>query len=600
VKQIAIIESHGKIGTLGRALGRDWTIIATAGHVRELPRDEMAIRIDDDFEPQFEPDETKSDIIGTLQDAVRHYSIVHLATDPDREGEGIAWHICELLDLDADAVVRVDLGEMTPEGITRAFAASRKLSPGRIDSYLARRVLDRLIGYTVSPWLHGTVNVPRSGVASAGRVQSPALRLLCDREREIAAFVPCAYWAIEADFELRPGGSRVKARLTQVEPEGAVATISSAETSGLMLSDPDVARQSLLEVRSRAYRVRHLDIRTVKESPPLPFNTSLLLQAAADELGFAPARTMSVAQELFEGIDETNITKDHCLLYELIWTRFLSSQMAASASEVATLEIESDQSTDGEQAARRYVFTVAESRLEFPGYHAVRGVARAAPRKEAFTVRGAPVALLAALMCSHQTQPPARYTQGDLIGALRDLGIGRPGTYATCVDTLCRHLHASLETEPSREQPTLRPTALGESIVEALAAGCPEVIDLQLTRRLEEDLDRVMTGHLEWRRLVGSEYHRWIHRHTGQPCPDCGAEMRVRRGKRGPFWGCTRYPECEGTRDMDRTARAALPPPASPAISLGCRACRDSGDPDWTFCPHCGRRIPERGAHEGQ
>jgi len=594
---LVILESHTKIKTVGKILGPRYRIVATAGHIRRLPRRQLAIDTNDGYEPLFVLDENKASLIEELKREARQYQKIILATDPDREGEGIAWHICEVLGLDPSQTERVDVGEITSEAVNYAFANPRLLDSLRVSSYLARRVLDRLIGYTLSPWLYGMMQIQKPATGSAGRVQSPALRLLCDREREIAAFKSVAYWMINGTFAPGNHTSQFTAGLNGVKPSGAVVSKPGKGLPSFYISNEETADHIVLDLPRRSYEVGDVQSHMQRINPPMPFNTSDLLVTASRELGFTPDKTMSVAQELFEGIDENTITEDHCLLYELIWNRFMGSQMTPAVSEITTITVLSDiKKTEGRPISG-YIFTTEAGRVEFAGHLILNGVETQAQDGLPTVKTGDPVSLENVDLNRFSTQPPPRYSEGTLVDALKKYGIGRPSTYSGFTKTLIGHCQVVHES-PGADDGALRPTSFGMQIIDFLSRDHSQVVDFEYTSALEDDLDRIMAGEIQWRSFVDKQYQEWIHKPSPHRCPLCDAPMHIRISDRGQFWGCTQYPDCTGSRPLDQghsaatgNSRTSVPRSPQKEATGNCKHCGRTIQGDWVFCIFCGKSL---------
>ncbi len=622
-------------------LGAGYTVRASMGHVRDLPTDALGIDLQHHFKPTYHLLRHKSRTLRALRAALAQADEVYLATDPDREGEAIAWHLLQVLKPKAKRVQRVTFHEITPAAIQAAFAHPTDLNMNLVNAQQARRILDRLVGYQVSPLLWRTV-----GGKSAGRVQSVALRLVVERERDIRHFVPQEYWTIHADLA-KPADHRqhFMARLVQIGSKKV------GLNQALQLKTQQEALQVITDLQGAAYHVQTVKREQKKRHPWPPFTTSTLQQAASARFKLPPAETMKIAQELYEGIvvgegkpvglitymrtDSTavapevqaaarelieqkwgrayvpvtppsystkvkNAQEAHeairptqvmrepqtlraCLserqyqVYDLIWRRFVASQMAPAVYDVVTVEVEAIADRRQEQAeGTRYTFRAIGRTLLFDGFLQVWQESEARPGPEddepqtlPALVPGEPLDLLKLIPRQHFTEPPPRYTEATLIKALEERGIGRPSTYATILATLQGREYVVLEAR------CLHPTPLGETTCDALIAAFPDLMDYDFTAQMEDRLDEIARGERDWVATLHEFYGPFSvalqeapgkmqarpaspggpgsTRHRGEVtvgpvCPQCGAPMVERTGRYGRFWGCSRYPACAGTR----------------------------------------------------
>ncbi|MDI3298202.1 MAG: type I DNA topoisomerase [Bacillota bacterium] len=559
-RSLVIVESPAKARTIGKFLGRSYHVEATMGHVRDLPKSQLGVDVEAGFEPRYITIRGKGEVVKRLREQAAKAEHVLLATDPDREGEAISWHLAQLLGLDPEARCRVAFHEITRETVRASIREPRAVDRNLVDAQQARRVLDRLVGYRLSPLLWHKV---RRGL-SAGRVQSVAVRILCDREEEIERFVPEEYWSLTARWRT-PRGEEFEAEYR-----------GRGETK-VTLGDEGEVRRLVEELAGLPGRVVALTRRQRRRQPAPPFITSTLQQEAARKLGFSPSRTMRVAQQLYEGIavrgegevglitymrtDSTrtaqeardaarrliverwgdpfstprersaaagaqdaheairptsvartpdllkeDLTRDQYRLYRLIWERFLASQMSPAVYDTVTAEID----------AGEHRFRAVGSTLVFPGFtilyqegrdeeggrEADRGDGggeegeRPLPPLE----EGMALELVQLLPEQHWTQPPARYTDASLIRALEERGIGRPSTYAPIVETIVQRGYVS------RERRTLVPTELGRTVTRLLKEHFPDIVDVEFTARMESELDRVEAGEAAWREVVADFY----------------------------------------------------------------------------------------------
>jgi DNA topoisomerase I len=559
--KLVIVESPAKAKTVGHFLGRGYTVRASVGHVRDLLRSELSVDIGNNFAPKYRVPNEKRDVVKGIKELAKTAEEVFLATDPDREGEAIAWHVMEAAGIDPGVTRRVVFHEITKAAIDEAFSHTREIDMHLVDAQQARRVLDRLVGYSISPLLWEKV---RSRL-SAGRVQSVALRLAVEREREIEAFIPVEYWTIEA--ELRPQGIQdtFRARLVKVDDEDP--DLSNEAQAKVLLSDMEPAQYTIARIKRSERRRR----------PSAPFITSTLQQEASRRLGFTARRTMALAQQLYEGIDvgeggttglitymrtdSTNISdqamnevrsfigktygkdylpeapvtyktravsaqeahetirptsilrlpeklkghlgNDLLRLYQLIWQRFVACQMEAAIYDVLTVE------TEARGVQHQYLLRTGGSTVKFPGFLVVYEEARdedQAPDEEADMripariEEGQHQDLIRLIPEQHFTQPPPRYTEASLVQVLEEFGVGRPSTYAPILSTIQERGYVV------RENKRLIPTETGLLVNDLLVGHFPEIVDLNFTARMETDLDQVASGDSGWVEIIRRFY----------------------------------------------------------------------------------------------
>jgi len=609
---LVIVESPAKAKTIERYLGPGYTVTASYGHVRDLPQRSLGVDVENDFAPRYEPLKERRKELEKLADRARGADQVWLATDLDREGESIAWHIAEYAGLTEDQIRRVTFSEITKPAIEAAFAHPRTINLDLVNAQQARRVIDRLVGYKLSPLVSSKI---RRGL-SAGRVQSVAVRLVVDREREIDAFVAEEYWTIAAELRRRGAPGTFTAELTRID--GEKARIGSEEE----------ARTHEAALRESTYAVSKVTRSQQKKSAPPPFTTSTLQQEASRKLGFGARRTMSVAQSLYEGValpegqvglitymrtdslavssgavsearsvikrrfgpefvpDKPNayriktrgaqeaheairpssfarspdslrahLKPDEHRLYELIWRRATASQMAPARFDQVGVDVQAD----------RYTLHAGARKRIFDGYQAIYVEGRDDEEDERLTVLpelvdGEPLDLGALAAEQHFTQPPPRYTEATLIKALEENGIGRPSTYAPTIETIRQRGYVTIKER------RLFPEESAFRVTDLLVEHFPEVVDLAFTARMEERLDDVAAGTHEWVPMVRdfwipfsaqvSEGREKIAKQveiTDIPCPISGekGDLLVKRfGRNGWFLGCSGYPECKYTQAL--------------------------------------------------
>jgi DNA topoisomerase-1 len=627
-KSLVVVESPTKVKTIQKYLDKTFVVKASMGHVRDLPKSKLGVN-EKTFVPQYVTVKSKQKTIDDLQRTARRSHSLYIATDPDREGEAIGWHLAELLGVNKKRVHRVMFNEITKRAVQAAFERPGRIDPNKVDAQQARRVLDRLVGYKLSPLLWEKV---RRGL-SAGRVQSVALRLIVDRERDIQAFVPVEYWSLDA-------------RLAGPRPPDFVATLREVNGEKAVLPT-EAATTALVErLRGARYTVRAVSRGERKRHPAPPFITSTLQQEAGRKLRFTAKKTMLLAQQLYEGVevggegavglitymrtDSTRVatdaqaearawiadrlgasfvpdsppvfrakknvqdaheairptdvareprrlagslTRDQLALYRLIWERFMASQTRPALYDTVAVDIDAvEAAPPGEGAPLTCVFRVQGATLRFPGFTAIYVESRdegAAAEEEPEVAMpplevGDPLTLLGLEPKQHFTQPPPRFTEASLVKTLEDRGIGRPSTYATIISTIQQRDYVR------REKGALYPTELGIQVTDLLLPFFPDIMDVEFTSQLEEELDRIEDGEVRWAETVREFYKRFTEdlvraggkmenlkrgTETGQPCPECGKPLLERWGRFGKFLACSAYPECRFTQNLGTDGR---------------------------------------------
>ncbi len=624
-KSLVVVESPAKARTISRILGDDYDVKASVGHIRDLPAKKLGIDVDDGFKLQYVVPREKAKTVKDIKDAAQNASEVFLATDPDREGEAIAWHLIEAAGLRGMPLQRVVFHEITPEAVQEAFKHPRDIDMQLVDAQQARRVVDRLVGYRLSPFLWKKV---RRGL-SAGRVQSVAVRLVVEREREIQGFTPQEYWSIDAELAKANVPPAFRAKLA-----GYFGKKDKLEVTGQAQADTIVA-----DLNRSAYTVQDVKTKVQTRRPAAPFITSTLQQEASRRLGFTAKRTMAVAQQLYEGIalgaegesglitymrtDSTNVASsaqqeareyiaekfgkefvpktarvytrkvkgaqeaheairpthvsrdpasierflkpEQQRLYNLIWQRFVASQMADALFDVTTVETEA---AGGSQA---YLLRSTNTQLNFAGFRQVYVEARDEGDEEDDGSNplpplavGDPLEMKQLFPEQHFTEPPPRYTEASLVKALEEKGIGRPSTYAPTMSTIQDRGYVE------REGRALKPTDLGMVVNDLLVEHFPVFIDVGFTAGMELELDEVAAGEREWQPVIQEFYGPLASaietaikdapkaiEETSEICPDplgIHAEptpLIIRWGRRGQFMGCSGFPECTYTRGLD-------------------------------------------------
>ena len=608
-KYLVIVESPAKVKTIKKFLGKNYEVLASNGHVRDLPKSTMGIDVDGDFEPKYITIRGKGDVLAKLRKEVKKAERIYLATDPDREGEAISWHLCHALKLEGKDVKRISFNEITKSAVKASLKNPREIDMDLVDAQQARRALDRMVGYRISPLLWAKV---KRGL-SAGRVQSVALRIVCDREEEISAFVPEEYWSLEAS--LLPEGEKKPIVAKLVEKGKEKIAISSQEEMDAVLKELEGEEFKVLSVKRGERR----------QKAPIPFTTSTLQQEASKALNFPISKTMRIAQQLYEGVDikgegtvglitylrtdstriseeadaaahqfvlehygaefeaekatekKTNgkiqdaheairpsdinrtpseikdsLSRDQFRLYQLIWKRFAASRMANAVYETTTVKI----------GAGEYVFSVSTSRLAFEGFMSVY--------VEADEEKAGKQAVLKAMdentslsfvefdPKQHFTQPPAHYTEASLVKALEELGIGRPSTYSPTITTILARRYLT------KEQKNLYVTEIGEVVNGIMKESFPTIVDENFTANMESLLDGVAEGNVNWKMVVSNFYPdletavqnaekdlekvEIADEVTEEICEECGRNMVVKYGPHGKFLACPGFPDCKNTK----------------------------------------------------
>ena len=612
---LVIVESPAKAKTIGKYLGPDYQVLASMGHVRDLPKSKMGVDLESgDFTPNYQPIPGKEEVIEELKDAADHSQKVYLATDPDREGEAISWHLKELLDLPDGKTSRVTFNEITKKVVTESIAAPRDIDQNLVDAQQARRILDRIVGYELSPLLWKKI---RRGL-SAGRVQSVATRLVAEREEEIRAFVPQEYWTLEVT-------------LNRVAPnQGSFKTQFYGREKKMELKSQADVDQVLSAIRTAPFSVSKIKRQDKNRAPAPPFITSTLQQEASRKLNMTPRRTMSIAQQLYEGVDiegegtvglitymrtdslrlsdeavaaarafagarygqeylpeaprqfkakagaqdaheairpsnvaltpenvRKSLTQEQYRLYKLIWSRFLACQMASAVYDSVNIEVTS----------AGYTFRASRSEVKFPGFLAVYEEGKDEEGGEIQTrlpnlQEGEPLTLGETKPEQKFTQPPTRYTEATLIRALEEKGIGRPSTYAPTISTIMAREYVV------KDGKYLHTTPLGEVVTTLMKDKFHDIVDYAFTADMEGRLDKVESGEENWKKLLG-DFYQDFHQELVQAekdldgtrikvpdevsdevCDVCGRQLVVKSGRFGRFLACPGFPECTFTKPI--------------------------------------------------
>ena len=611
---LVIVESPSKAKTIGKYLGSGYEVVVSMGHVRDLPKSKLGVDVEHGFQPDYQPIKGKEETITALKKAAKKSGKVYLATDPDREGEAISWHLKELLNIPDEKTYRVTFNEITKKVVNESIAAPRAIDQNLVDAQQARRILDRIVGYELSPLLWKKI---RRGL-SAGRVQSVATRLVVEREEEIRAFQPQEYWSIQVDLE------RVRPNL------GGFQAMFYGREKKMELHSQEEAEAIVAEVSAAPFSVSKVKRQEKLRNPAPPFTTSTLQQEASRKLNMTPARTMSIAQQLYEGVDITgegtvglitymrtdslrlseeaiaaakgfietrygkqyyppqarhyktkgsaqdaheairpsdvnlvpdeikkDLTSEQYKLYKLIWSRFLACQMASAVYDSVSIEAQS----------AGYTFRASHSELKFSGFTAVYEEGKddedEAPQSPLPDLKEEEdLALKKADKQQHFTQPPARYSEATLIRALEEKGIGRPSTYAPTISTILNREYVV------KEGRALRPTPLGEVVTGLMKDKFQDIVDPTFTAQMEEELDKVEEGSVDWKKVLSAFYddfeaelHKAEQELDGERikvpdevseeiCPQCGRNLVIKSGRFGRFLACPGWPECDFTMPL--------------------------------------------------
>ncbi len=661
-KNLVIVESPAKAKTIKKFLGSNYEVIASNGHVRDLPKSQMGIDIEHDYEPKYITIRGKGDILAKLRKEVKKADKVYLATDPDREGEAISWHLSQALKLDADEYKRITFNEITKNAVKNSMKQAREIDMNLVDAQQARRVLDRMVGYRISPILWAKI---KRGL-SAGRVQSVALRLICDRENEINAFIPEEYWSLEVELKGKGMSKPVHAKY-------------AGDISGKAQLD-----KLLQKLQGADFRVKEVKEGNRTTKAPLPFTTSTLQQEASKKLNFSTQKTMRLAQQLYEGVDikgrgtvglitylrtdsvriseeaqqaartfiaghyseqyvgeakkqnekgkriqdaheairptdlelspvyvKESLGRDLYRLYQLIYNRFLASQMQNAVYHTTSVKIE----------AADELFTTSASKLAFDGFLSVYKLEEEKESGENFSglEKGTVLTLKNQEEKQHYTQPPAHYTEALLVKTLEELGIGRPSTYAPTITTIMNRHYIV------KEQKNLYVTELGEAVNQMMMKAFPVIVDVEFTANMESLLDGVEEGKVPWKTIIRNFYpdleqavqaaekdleHVKIEDEvTDVVCEQCGRHMVIKYGPHGKFLGCPGFPDCRNTKPYYEKTGVACPKCGKEIVLRKTKKGRKyygcENNPECDFmswqkpstmpCPECGGLMVEKG-----
>lgn len=663
---LLIVESAAKAKTLSKFLGKNYKVKASVGHVKDLPKSKLGIDIDNDFEPQYITIRGKGNILKEIKEEAQKVSQVFLATDPDREGEAIAWHLQNVINIPAESNCRIEFHEITKEAVKKAIENPRPVDINKVNAQQARRVLDRLVGYNLSPLLWSKV---RKGL-SAGRVQSVAVRLICEREEEIQKFVPEEYWNIDTVLANKAG-------------DDFQAKLVSFKGEKVQIKDAVQKDEIVNKLMTALFTVKKIEKKERRKKPNPPFTTSTLQQEASKRLNFYAKRTMKVAQELYEGLeigkegtvglitylrtDSTRVadiaqkearefisaeygheyvpnvpneyktkkssqdaheairptsvsrtpdsikaflTRDQYKLYKLIWERFVASQMTPAVYDTLAVDIEADD----------YGLRATSSQIKFMGYKKVYNdndeeeIKNPIPDlKEEENLK-----LIDLTAEQHFTQPPARFTEASLVKLLEEKNIGRPSTYAPIIDTILKRNYVE------RQNKQFVPTELGFIVVELLKENFSHIIEVEFTARMEEELDLIEEGKMDWKKVVKDFYIPFKEElekanlsiekveikdeEAGKECPECGRPMVIKYGRFGKFMACSGFPECRHTESINEDTGVKCPLCGGNIVALktkkgrkfyGCSnypQCefRSWDKPTGEKCPKCGEIMVEK------
>ena len=653
-KSLVIVESPAKAKTIEKYLGKDFQVLASMGHLRDLPKSSLSVDVKNDFEPVYQPIKGKEEIIKSLKKAAKDADMVYLATDPDREGEAISWHLKQLLDLPDEKTRRVTFNEITKNVVLESIRAPRDIDQNLVDAQQARRILDRLVGYEISPVMWKKI---KRGL-SAGRVQSVATRMVDDRDREIDAFQPEEYWTLDAELLGGETGKTAFAARYHGKDGKKAELRSQAEVDAVVR-----------ETENGIFSVKSVKRTDKQRSPSPPFTTSTLQQEASRKLGMTPRRTMAIAQQLYEGVDiqgegsvglitymrtdslriseeaiaaakdfilsrygkayyppkanhykakanaqdaheairpsnvrwtpedvKASLTGEQYRLYKLIWSRFLACQMANAVYDSVSVEI-----LNGEHS-----FRASSSSLKFSGYTAVYEEGKDEEKSEKEPAlppmgEGEVLALKTFRRDQHFTQPPAHYTDATLIRAMEEQGIGRPSTYAPTVSTILDRRYVR------KEGKYLHITNLGRGVTEWMERYFSNIEDLKFTAQMERELDEVEEGRIPWKKVLRGFYDGFEKRIetalegdrqpieaevTEEICPECGRNLVVKSGRFGDFLACPGYPECGFTMPMVEVMPGRCPKCGGRLMKRGGTS-KSTGKPYTYYC--CENSIARNG-----
>jgi len=683
--RLVIVESPAKARTVGNFLGKDYTVKASVGHVRDLLRSTLSVDVENKFEPKYRVPNEKKEVVKNLKEEVKKAAEIYLATDPDREGEAIAWHLKIAASIPEERMQRVVFHEITKPAIAEAFANPRKIDMDLVDAQQARRILDRLVGYSLSPLLWEKVR----NRLTAGRVQSVALRLIVEREREILAFIPQEFWTIDA--ELRPAGNK----------DSFIARLVKVDDAEPQLPTQELVEGFVSELEKASYHISKIKCSERRRNAFAPFITSTLQQQASRQIGYTAKRTMSIAQQLYEGIDvgeggatglitymrtdsanvsdlalkdvrkyigevyddnylpaeatrhmtravvaqeaheairptsvfrtpdniKPFLSPEQFKLYQLIWRRFVASQMAAAVYDTMSVEVKAD----GNQ--HQYLFRASGSQLKFKGFLILYEEAKEDDSSEAKEANikfpkklseGQEQKLVRLIPEQHFTQPPPRFTEASLVQVLEEFGIGRPSTYAPILSTIQARGYVI------RDAKKLIPTETGLLVNDLMVEYFPDILGVHFTAGMEEDLDQIASGKRHWTDVLQKFYDDFKPQldhaksempetktepeKVGKPCPTCGHDLIIRWGRYGKFISCSDFPKCRYTEAIFEKIGVLCPEDGGDIILrktrrrrvfYGCANYPQCEFASWnrpmkTVCPACGGLLVIKNKNEAQ
>jgi len=608
-KNLVIVESPTKVKTIEKFLGSSYKVVASNGHVRDLPKSTLGVDIENDYEPKYITIRGKGDKLAELKKLAKKSDKIYLATDPDREGEAISWHLANALNVDKKKMKRISFNEITKTAVKTSLKNPREIDMNLVDAQQARRVLDRIVGYSISPLLWMKI---KRGL-SAGRVQSVTLRMICDREEEIKEFIQEEYWSLEVEL------------LPEKQKKTIVAKLNNKKGKKIEIGSSAEMKKILDDIEGKDYVITDVKNSERTKKAPLPFTTSTLQQEAAKVLNFSTSKTMKIAQELYEGIDingsgsvglisylrtdstrisdeadamareyisanfgdeylsenkktenkKTNVqdaheairptdinntpakvkpslSRDQFRLYQLIWKRFTASRMQNAVYTTTSIQIKCGD----------YGFSAASSKIKFDGFMSVYTDADSKDEKKGNVIKNittdTKLEFVEATEKQHFTQPPAHYTEATLVKAMEDKGIGRPSTYAPTISTILKRRYIV------KENKNIYVTELGDAVNDMMVHAFPAIVDLSFTANLESLLDGIETGNIKWKTVIRNFYpdlHEAIEKAekeleevhiqdevTDIICEDCGRNMVVKYGPHGKFIACPGFPECRNTK----------------------------------------------------
>ena len=668
-KNLVILESPSKAKTVKKILGQNYKIEACVGHIRDLPKSSFGVDVENDFEPKYITIRGKGDILAHLRKLAKSAKKVYLATDPDREGEAISWHLVHALKLDPKNTERIVFNEITQAAVKKALKEARQIDMDLVDAQQARRVLDRMVGYRISPLLWKKV---RKGL-SAGRVQSVVLKLVCDREEEIDDFMPEEYWTFDVDLSPVGGKGKLTARYNM-----------SDNNKQELKTEADV-KKVMSAAKKGEFKVTEVKQGTRQKKPPAPFTTSTLQQEASKLFGYATSKTMRIAQQLYEGIDikgegtvglvsyirtdsprisdeaygdakdiitasygdnylpaerveykskgrtqdaheairptsairkpeeiKASLTGEQFKLYKLIWERFIGSQMNPAVYDTLSVKI----------SAGGVNFRASGSVLKFDGYLAVYSKNEESEKDSTMPPlkEGDQLKAVEYKPAQHFTQPPPRFSEGNMVRTMEDLGIGRPGTFAQTITTLMNRGYVT------KENKVLYPTELGEIVNDIMCEYFDNVVDVDFTAKMEDALDRVELGEEEWKNIIREFYPPFAEKIidaeekigdieikdevTDVVCELCGRNMVIKFGRFGKFLACPGFPDCRNAKPMFEEAGVDCPLCDDGKVVIkkskknrkyfGCDKFPDCDFISWNLptgenCPECGKFMVEKG-----